>query len=371
VRAVKAVGHIEERRRSSGEITYRLRVHVGGGEYYVESLPAGSSRQDAERQLRKLVVERDNNQLTRGSARRISDLWASYSVSGLSRLSPYTRNGYRDVYRLHIEPGLGNVKVAALTVGQVEDFLAAVMQKGLSWNSVKNVRICLSAMLTFAARRDEGVTLPHVVQRAKMPGEEPMMRTEIPDPAIAATVLRDLIATDLELAAIERVCAITGCRIGEASALRFDDLLGDSIRFDEAVRVERWQGVISVTVGPTKTRTRRTVTIDDTTAAILEAWIKERGKGAPRELLFPGPDGGPNQPGRFSARWKRACARHGLKTHQHLLRHLVGTLTTESLGLRVAQERLGHARVDTTQRYAHVRSSSDVAAAEMLGKALA
>jgi integrase len=362
-------GHIEERQRSHG-ISYRVRVYLGGGEYHIETLPRGATRQDAERRLRKLLVERDSARLSQGEHRRLSELWESYSESGLSRLTPYTRNGYRLVWRLRIEPYLGEVRIKNLTVGKVEDWLSTLHQGGLSWNSVKNARITLSAMLTFAARRDEGVSLPHVAQRALLPGEEPVTRTEIPDPAHAASVLRDLVSTDIELAAFERVCAVTGCRVGEAAALRFDDVLDGALRFDEAVRVERHEGSTIITVGPTKTKSKRTVAIDDTTAAVLEAWVIERGSGAPHELLFPGDNGQPVQPQKFAARWKRACQKRGLVTHQHELRHLVGCLTTEALGLRVAQERLGHTRVTTTERYSSVRSASDIAAASVLGTAL-
>ena len=332
--------------------------------------PRGATRKDAERRLRSLLVERENARLSQGANRRLSELWESYAASGLSRLSPYTRNGYRLVWRLRIEPYLGDLRIKNLTVGKVEDWLATLHRSGLSWNSVKNARITLSAMLTFAARRDEGVTLPHVAQRALLPGEEPVTRTEIPDPAAAAAVLRDLVATDIELAAFERVCAVTGCRLGEAAALRFDDLHDGALRFDEAVRMERVETETILSIGPTKSKNRRMVAIDDTTTAVLEAWIAERGAGAPYDLLFPGEDGKPVQPQKFAARWRRACQKRGLETHQHALRHMVGTLTTEALGLRVAQERLGHTRVTTTERYSAVRSTSDIAAAAVLGSAL-
>ena len=154
-----------------------------GGFYHVETLPRGATRQDAERRMRALLVDRDNSRLSQGEHRRLSELWESYSTSGSdSCLTPYTRNGYRLVWRLRIEPHLGDTRIKNLTVGKVEDWLSMLHQSGLSWNSVKNARITLSAMLTFAARRDEGVSLPHVAQRALLPGEEPVARTEIPRP---------------------------------------------------------------------------------------------------------------------------------------------------------------------------------------------
>ena len=369
-------------------------MHLGGDKYYKVTLPVGSTRRDAERELRRLLVERDNKKLTRQVGnRRLRELWSSFEATGLGRLSPYTRDDYRGAWRRHIQPHLGDKKVSELTVGDVEDWLAALSSTGMAYNTVKNLRICLSAMLTFACRRGEdGLTLPHVAQRAKMPSEEPVSRMGIPDPAAIAAVLRELVATDLELACFERICAVTGCRVGEAAALRFDDLLDDAVKFDEAVRVERLAnglaaegGETNVTIGATKTRTKRVVSIDDTTAALIEAWAVERrnryAKQAScdadmpvereRDLLFPAADGiSPCQPGKFAERWKRACSERGIRTHQHQLRHLVGTMTAENFGIAVAQERLGHPRIDTTRRYAQVRATMATAAAALMGDLL-
>lgn len=329
------------------------------------------------------------------SDRTVAELWASYSRVALSRLSPYTRDGYRKTWRLRLEPHLADELVRELTVGRVEDWLAGLALSGshgggaLSWNSVRNARVLLGAMLSFAARREEdGVTLPHVAQRAQLPGEEPVDSHRVPDPGAVARVLAELITANLELATFERIAAITGARRGEVAALRLDDVCLDGLNFDEAVRVETIDGVGVITIGATKTKQRRFVEVDDFTLALVEAWVAEAGIGQPRDLIFaerPCPTacsephrhrrdtfdpGRPAHPERWSHRWRRACAARGIATHQHALRHLVGTLTAEELSLRVAQERLGHSRVATTQRYAKVRAIQGAAAAEVMARAL-
>lgn len=324
-----------------------------------------------------------------GAQRTVADLWRAYSRHGLSRLSPYTRNGYRQIWRLRLEPHLGDDIVSSLTVARVEDWLVDLTELGLSWNTVRHAKGLLGSLLSFAARRGEdGVMLPHVAQRAQMPGEEPVGHVRLPEPGAVAVVLRYLLEHDLELAAFERVAAVTGARRGEVAALRLDDVRDGGLMFDEAVRMEIVDGEAELSIGPTKTRQRRFVDIDDLTLATVEAWIAEAGISDPRCLLFaerpcPVPcsethrhrvaafdPSVPAHPERWSHRWRRACARHGIVTHQHALRHLVGTLTAEALGIRVAQERLGHARVTTTERYAAVRASQGAAAAQMLAGAL-
>lgn len=322
------------------------------------------------------------------AGRTVEQLWAAYSRSALSRLSPYTRQSYRQIWRLRLSPHLADHGVRGLTVGAVEDWLAALYDSGLAWNTVRHAKGLLGSLLTFAARRDEdGVTIPHVAQRAQLPGEEPVGRVRVPEPEQVADVLRELLATNLDLACFERIAAVTGARRGEVAALRLEDVHADGLTFDEAVRMETVDGAAVLSIGPTKTKQRRFVEVDDLTSATIEAWCAAGEITEPRALLFaerpcPIPCSEshshraarfdplvPVHPERWSHRWRRACAARGLATHQHALRHLVGTLTAETLGIRVAQERLGHARVTTTERYAKVRSTQGVAAAEMMARA--
>jgi integrase len=359
-------GHIEERPRKYGT-SFRLRVHVGRSKYITETMPKGTTRRQAEARLSALLDQK----LTRHADLRLAELWERYESYGLPRLSPSTRSGYRKIWRLRVEPHLAKKKVRLLSVADVEDWLADLQAEGLSWNTVRHARGLLGALLTFAARRGEGgVTVPHVAQRSELPGEEPIGHISVPEAEQVAAVLRSLIETDLELATFERIAAVTGARRGEIGALRLEDVQADGLVFDEAVRLEQIdrKGVLSI--GPTKTRQRRFVSVDSETSMLIDAWILHAGLEQPRALLFPAPDGGPFHPERWSHRWRRACEKHGVRTHQHALRHMVGTLTAESLGLRAAQERLGHARSSTTERYAHVRAAKDAEAAEVVARAL-
>ncbi len=204
-----------------------------------------------------------------------------------------------------------------------------------------------------------------------MPGEAPVGHVAIPEPAQVAKVLASLIETDLELATFERIAAVTGARRGEVAALRLDDIAADGIVLDESVRLEYIDGVAVIDVGPTKTKHRRFVEIDEATQMLISAWVLHAGIEHPRALLFAADDGGPKPPWVWSRRWKRACAKAGFATTQHALRHLAATLTAESLGLRAAQERLGHAHVTTTERYAKMRGRYGGQAADLMANALA
>lgn len=300
----------------------------------------------------------------------VDDLWQRYERSGLQRLSPYTRTGYRDVYHLRVEPVLGHVDVSSLSVGMVEDFLADIARAGLKWATVRNARTVLGAMLTFAARREEdGIVLPHVVRRAQLPTQEPVSRLRVPEASAVAGVLADIAATDPALWLFERISAVTGARRGEVCALKVDDLLDGGIMFDEAVRTEHLNGRRTHEIGPTKTRGTRYVAVDEATLSAVRAWNADHGR-AGEDLIFADARGNPVNPDIWSRRWQRACAARGLATSQHGLRHLAATITAEQFGISAAQARLGHSRVTTTERYVHQRPMFGAQAADALAKAL-
>jgi integrase len=339
----------------------------GGSKYITETMPRGTTRRQAEARLSALLDQK----LNKHADLRLGELWERYDRHGIARLSPSTRAGYRKIWRLRIEPHLARKNVRTLTVADVEDWLTDLHASDLSWNTVRHARGVLGALLTFAARRGEGgVTVPHVAQRAHLPGEEPVGHISVPEPEQVATVLRSLVETDLQLATFERIAAVTGARRGEIGALRLDDVRSDGLVLDEAVRIEYIDSKGVLSIGPTKTKQRRVVSVDPETAMLIDAWILHAGIEQPRALLFAAANGGPLHPERWSHRWRRACERHGFVTHQHALRHLVGTLTAESLGLRAAQERRGHARSSTTERYAHVRDARGAEAADLIARAL-
>jgi len=79
---------------------------------------------------------------------------------------------------------------------------------------------------------------------------------------------------------------VTGARRGEIGALRLEDVRADGLVFDEAVRVEYIDRKSVLSIGPTKTRQRRLVSIDSETAMLIDAWILHAAIERPQALLF-------------------------------------------------------------------------------------
>lgn len=156
----------------------------------------------------------------------------------------------------------------------------------------------------------------------------------------------------------------TGLRWGELTALQVRDLALDVIPATLSVR-RAWKrnpppgseyhrpGAGACYLGPPKTRrSRRTITVSPTVAAILRAQVQGK---APEEFVFTAPMGGPLQSAAwYERRWLRAvrlARQHGLAVSPgfHSLRHSHACwLVSAGVPLPVIQQRLGHESIKTT-----------------------
>ncbi len=109
----------------------------------------------------------------------------------------------------------------------------------------------------------------------------------------------------------------------------------------------------------------RNVPIGHKLLNILGPWIGERKTG----WLFPGPKGKQLDPRTFQRRLVTLAkaARIIKNVHPHLLRHSFATaLLKKGVNLRIIQALLGHARIGTTEIYAHVDTSDLKGAVDLL-----
>ena len=121
--------------------------------------------------------------------------------------------------------------------------------------------------------------------------------------------------------------------------------------------------VINVKLG--KNSKDRNIPFGAKLAEVLVEWIAQRKKG----FLFPSPNGRQLNPRAFQRRLtKLAKAAKILKAvSPHKLRHSFATkLVDKGVNLRVIQELLGHANINTTQVYTHVSVDLMRAASDLL-----
>ena len=138
----------------------------------------------------------------------------------------------------------------------------------------------------------------------------------------------------------------TGIRVSEASGLR----LRDQIPAQQALKV----------MG--KGRKERMVLLGEPAVKALDAWLEERttlASGRDEGRLFLSRTGRPLDRKVLWRRLRTLADAAGVRTmHPHRLRHAFATdLLRGGADLRVIQELLGHARLETTRIYTHLASS--------------
>ena len=290
------------------------------------------------------------------------------------RLRPLSVKRYRSLIRTYIAPGVGSVKLQALSAGHLNGLYADLEVSGLSPATVRLTHALIGRSLKDAERW--GRVTRNVARMA-----DPPARGRTKAKAWTASELArflDHVADD-RLFGLWRLAATTGMRRGE--------LLGATWRgVDlEGARLSVEQQLVSVPGGlsfgpPKSARSRRTVALDAVTVDVLrvhrEAQLLERDFAGDAyqdgDLVFCDELGGPIHPDHLSA-WFVKCRREaGVPTGTlHTLRHTAATLAlTSGVPVHIVAARHGDDPNTVLSTYAHLLPQSDELAAERVAAAL-
>jgi integrase len=166
-------------------------------------------------------------------------------------------------------------------------------------------------------------------------------------------VRRILDASEPRFRAFVGLCAFAGLRLGEAAALRVDDI--DFLRRQVHVsrQVQRLNGG-AVDIRLPKYNSERTVHIPD---ALIEMLSQHVALGLYSAGLFAGVDDVPPHQNTIGYRWRTTLSRAGVEgVRLHDLRHFYASgLIASGCDVVAVQRALGHAKSTTTlTTYAHL-----------------
>jgi integrase len=296
------------------------------------------TKEAATKLLAANIQEREGPQRLLGDPATTLEQYATGWLSRLETLGgikPRTIESYRYLYRLHVAPALGAMKLRELHRIHVKTLLQAKREAGLSANSVRLVRSCLSVMLAEAKedaliednvaampsrrRGRKGVGTVSAAERQK--AMRPFTDAEL-DRVLDAAARRDP-----EYFPLFFLLARTGERPGEALAHVWSD-------FDfthRKILVER--AISAGVVGSTKTDQVRFCDMSGELAAALSALYRKReaqalarGWGEVPELVFINSVGNALDLSRTRKRFGRAMRLSGVSGHRlYDLRHTVAT----------------------------------------------
>ncbi|MFN3683279.1 MAG: tyrosine-type recombinase/integrase [Fimbriimonadaceae bacterium] len=294
-----------------------------------------------------------------------------YAEAGSMRLSAFLRNWlstvvepnrapktvaqYRYVVSELLEPALGSKRLDDLRRSEVQAFLAGLSERGLARNTVRAARAVLSSAYTEAVRRG-------------LAGSNPAKGAEVPRNARAArerTALRPEQAARLldaaegtEWSLLLAFLLFTGCRIGEATGLRWEDVDTEGGTARIRGQLQRVRGALRI-VPSTKTGRERTVAVPESLTRALESTRllqSAEGIGDPEGVVFLTAEGRRVDPKTFNAALRALCRKAGVpEISAHCLRHTAATLALAQTGdLHATQKALGHSQVAlTADLYGH------------------
>ena len=323
-----------------------------------------NNKQDANLWLssEQLAIERG----TWRDKRAMQDTVESYGITWITQreLKEAVREQYLDFWQLHITPYLGQIRLQDLTPEKVRTWHATRLQAGAGRHSLANAYRILKAVCNSAIREQAisynpcqlvGASKPKSERRKPLTGEQVI--------ALANAVLARYKALVLFL-------ALTGLRIGEATALTLDDLQLDgdnpSVTVQRRVRENRSGGGFNF--APPKTQAGlRTIQIPKYLVPILQAHIAEYVSEHSGAFVFATSKGNPAVGG-GADNISDTLTKLGLGNHStHDLRHTNATITIELGAPREQlQERLGHSSSQSTAIYTHGTQHGDKAIADTL-----
>src|SRR5215471_21705731 len=310
----------------------------------------GAGREEARKLKREIDCGGDplaEIEAERGSP-TVDDLIQRFIEEHVSRKRPHTQYDYKNVIERHIRPAIGRMKVVEVAWADIDALHRKITKAGRITQANRVIAVAskmFSLAIRWRMRSDspaKGIERNPEQQRKRYPSPAELKR------------LTDALDThaDQQAANIFRLCLLTGCRSGEAMAMRWDD-------------VELAHGIWTKPGATTKQKTTHIVPLSAPVKQLLARLRQETNS----PWVFPA-DSKPGHRVTVQKSWLAICKSAritGLRIHD--LRHSFASLAVnQGASLPLIGALLGHASPTTTARYAHLFDDPQRKAVEKVGK---
>ncbi len=284
---------------------------------------------------------------------RFAEFADDWLTQARARVRPKTADFYRVLLDHHLRPFFGEMRLGAITRADVEKYLLQASttprdgrKHPAAPKTVNHSLTLLKQLLGDAIERGLLQEQPaaRVAPLAVAEREEPRFLTP-------EQVDRLLAASPEPWRTLWLFLLHTGCRRGEALAVRWSDvdLEGRTVAIRHSPGRVRDGSHYVIREGPLKTRaSRRTLTLSETLAAALLA--HPAGDDPVRDYVFPSGTGGPLDPDGVDRAWRRCLDLAGLPSFPlHSTRHTtIAALIAGGAHPKAIQAWAGHAHITTT-----------------------
>lgn len=261
------------------------------------------------------------------------------------------------LFKAHILPILGDTPIQKITARQCQLMVNSLAQSNLT--AIKNYTVQASRIFEFAISMDYISKNPFnkvIIPKVKKASKPPKFYTRDELELFMVTAQKQC---PPQFYTLFRLLAFSGIRIGEASALTWNDIDFDSAAITINKTVTHLKNGKTTVSDPKTKSSNRTVYIDKKTLVILQQWqnmqrieLLKQGVNAnsPQQLVFT------NMTNSFivrdtSDRWiKKISKESGVHPiSPHGFRHTYATLAIQSgMNPKELQAQLGHSNIQTT-----------------------
>ena len=337
----------------SGARTFRLERSVRGRRHYANlgdanTMTIPQARREARRFIAGFTEPAKHGNGPRTPGHPMTAFAEEFLERQAHRWKPRTRQTNTRIVRKDILPAFGDTTVDAITVEQVKDWFASMSERpGVANRSMP----VLSVMMRMAELWGYRAHNTNPCKRTRRFRMKPMERflTTVEIARLNAVLTRDEFWCP-NVVAVVRLLLLTGCRVGEILSLEWSWIKGKRIYLPDAKS------------GP------RTVWLSSAARAVIDA-IPRYSDDCP--YLFPGRP--PTRPiDNIGFQWTRIRDEAGLPgLRLHDLRHTWASVAAmNGVDMVTIAKLLGHALVETTERYVHLSDQSVTEAADRVSARL-
>ena len=335
----------------------------------------GKSRSAAIRSLRTALVDRqapvkESEVVPDSRFGKVAEMWLTEVREAVDagRRSPGTLDIYSSIYRRHVEPALGEMRIREITTPVVDRALGVIKKRSAA--RARTSKIVISGVMKLAARHGTIAYNPvrEVARIDSEPRRPPRSLTAAERAAWIDAVEHSQKARDWDLPDLSRMMLATGVRIGEALAIGWTEIDLDQGAVDIRWRLIRRTGVGLQRLASTKSgqRGERLVPLPSWAVTMLKRRRLAIGSGV--EPVFPDSLGGWRDPANVRRVWRQVrddAELDGLVSHT-LRKTVASFLDDSNVSVRKISDQLGHAKISMTQDRYLGRRLTDRQTAEVL-----
>jgi integrase len=363
-------GNITKRGKNSWQLKFD--VPAVDGRRQQRYATVRGSRQDAQRELTRLLGAADAGALPDPTAMTVADYVRQWLASAHEQ-APRTLERYGELAANQIIPHLGGTRLQKLNPEAIRQWHGTLLHQGLSPRTVGHAHRLLRLVLAYAVKSGVLVRNAATVHSAPRVEQEEI---EILSPDQIAAVRAALTGSSL----LPIVDLATGMRRGELLGLQWGDIDLDAATLRVERSLEETKAGLRLKSPKTK-RGRRNIRLPAQAVTMLRAHRLEQmelrlalgmGKLEGSTPVFSNVEGQLLRPRNVTKSWSRMASRLGLSVSFHALRHThVSMLIREGVDILAISRRIGHSKAATTlDVYGHLMSGADEAAAKAIEGAL-